>query len=297
MSQPNYKPLPRLTTETIKRFWDNVDRRGPDECWHWTGLLLNGYGVMYVGGETFYAIRILHTIMTGTDPGEDMIRHTCDVPSCCNPAHHVPGSHQQNTQDSIERKLFAHGERNGTHTHPESRPRGENQGQSKLTEADVIRIRERYAAGESCGAIAKDYPVNRNNIQQIIKGKRWAHVGGPTVQGDLSRNGVHAGANKLAPDQVLEILEKRTQGRTIESLRQEYGVTQGAINAIIYGKSWLHLGAPLPEHKKQLGAEQVREIRQKAQTGQSMSSLAKEYGTSHSNIHNIVKRLTWKDAK
>lgn len=295
MSQSNYKPLPRLTTETIKRFWENVDRRGPDECWHWTGLLLNGYGVMYVGGENFYSIRILHTIMNGVDPGEMVVRHTCDVKSCCNFLHHVLGSHEENMRDAKERNRFGSGARNGSRTHPESRPRGEDQGNAKLTEVDIICIRERYAAGESCGKISEDYPVNSSNIQQIIKGKRWAHIGGPKVDGNLSRIGAHAPSTKLTSDEVIEILKKRSEGHTINSLRQEYSVTQGAINAIIYGKSWQHLGAPLPKYKKQFTAETVREIRVKFAAGQSAASLAREYGTSHSNIHNIINRITWSE--
>lgn len=297
MPQPNYRPIPPLTTEIIKRFWYNVDKRGRSDCWHWTGQLTNGYGSMIIDGEMFYAIRILHVIMNGEDPGEDMVvRHTCDVPSCCNFFHHVLGSHQQNMHDAFVRGRFASGERNEVHSRTESV--GSARSNAKLVEADVLCIRERYAAGESCHAIAKDYPVNQTRIQTIVRGKQWTHVGGPIVTGNLPRAGERSGKNILNDASVLEILRKRKEGATIPSLCVEYGVTQGSITAIIYGQTWKHLNGDAEIPKKQLSKEDVIEIRSLYATGKrSMQSLADEYGMSRSSINNIANRITWTEVE
>lgn len=51
--------------------------------------------------------------------------------------------------------------------------RGEKQGQSKLTNADVLVIKGRLAAGETCISIAEDYGVGRTTIQAIKGGQNW----------------------------------------------------------------------------------------------------------------------------
>src|SRR5699024_8997297 len=48
------------------------------------------------------------------------------------------------------------------------------------------------------------------------------------------------------------------------------------------------------DKRKKVTAEQVIEIREKRETGQSINSLAKEYGMSYSGMYWIVKGNTWK---
>jgi hypothetical protein len=54
--------------------------------------------------------------------------------------------------------------------------RGTVHGLSKLTEADVVTIRRRLAAGDTKTSIGKDYCVSRVSIANIQKGKTWVHV-------------------------------------------------------------------------------------------------------------------------
>ena len=36
----------------IERFWAKVDKRGPDDCWEWTGRRYeHGYGNFWAGGR------------------------------------------------------------------------------------------------------------------------------------------------------------------------------------------------------------------------------------------------------
>ena len=55
---------------------------------------------------------------------------------------------------------------------------GEKNGQHKLTEAEVIEIRERYAngSGETLKSIARDFNCGENNVREIIKGRSWRHL-------------------------------------------------------------------------------------------------------------------------
>jgi len=46
----------------------------------------------------------------------------------------------------------------------------------KLTEAQVLEIRERYTKGETVYKIAKDYPVADKTISGVVKREHWKHI-------------------------------------------------------------------------------------------------------------------------
>jgi hypothetical protein len=52
--------------------------------------------------------------------------------------------------------------------------RGERCGRSKLTEAQVIEIKRRTAAGESRASIARSFGVRPENISHIAVGRTWS---------------------------------------------------------------------------------------------------------------------------
>lgn len=53
---------------------------------------------------------------------------------------------------------------------------GSRSGKAKLTEADVIAIRQRAAEGVMHKVIARDYPVCSSQISHIVAGDNWRHV-------------------------------------------------------------------------------------------------------------------------
>lgn len=55
--------------------------------------------------------------------------------------------------------------------------RGEQRGNSKLTEDDVLAIRAALAIGETHESLATRFQVSRSNIYQIGHRKTWTHVG------------------------------------------------------------------------------------------------------------------------
>lgn len=70
------------------RIWRYIDKRGPDECWPWTGgLHTAGYGSLSVNRRPAYAHRLMWEMANGPIPVGLMIDHTCRVRSCVNPAH------------------------------------------------------------------------------------------------------------------------------------------------------------------------------------------------------------------
>lgn len=55
--------------------------------------------------------------------------------------------------------------------------KGENNNKAKLTEADVIDIRNKYKLGKKITEIHKFYPfVSRQTIERVCKRLTWKHI-------------------------------------------------------------------------------------------------------------------------
>ena len=102
----------------VDRFWKYVDKRGPDDCWPWTGYTTkrrgrkgNGRGAREgrisnrVNGKRrmLRATRVALAIATDEWHEDLEACHTCDNSLCCNGAHLYWGPHHQNMQDEVER--------------------------------------------------------------------------------------------------------------------------------------------------------------------------------------------------
>jgi hypothetical protein len=57
-----------------------------------------------------------------------------------------------------------------------NRRRGSQNHAAKLTEADVVAMREQAAAGTKQGELAAIYGVNRLTVGRLIRGDTWSHV-------------------------------------------------------------------------------------------------------------------------
>jgi hypothetical protein len=84
-----------------ERFWPKVDRRGPDECWLWTGAATGGYGAIRGNNrEMVLAHRVAYELEVGPIPAGLEIDHVaargCTSTLCVNPAHLEPVTHQEN---------------------------------------------------------------------------------------------------------------------------------------------------------------------------------------------------------
>lgn len=128
---------------------------GPDACWPFTGVL-NSKQLPYfkVKGKTVLAYRLVYRLTNGDDALTDdqVLRHKCDNPVCCNPSHHVPGTQQQNMDDMKER------ERHG------------------LPSVVVKAIRRLSADGRAHSTIAELYGIAKGSVDDIVSGR--THKGG-----------------------------------------------------------------------------------------------------------------------
>ena len=167
--------------QRIVKFWAGTKISDLLACWEWQRgkYGAKGYGCFYFDGKTRQAHRVAWTIVYGDIPTGMWVLHKCDNPACCNPNHLYLGTAKDNMRDSVER-----GRRPTRYNQPiegSYRARKRNKGQeyhfkSKLSEADVIRIRELLSEGRTGMSLAKQYGVCRQNIHNIKHRRTWAHL-------------------------------------------------------------------------------------------------------------------------
>lgn len=154
---------PRKTIE--EKLWSKVEKAGPNECWRWTGSMLNGteYGVLLVGPKTdkhvVRAHRVAYELENGPIGAGVIIRHLCSNAWCVNPRHLRAGTQADNIRDKVVAGRQARGSRHG---------------RSKLTEDDVREILRRPHARIT--DLAETYGVHRRLISLIRAGSIWKHV-------------------------------------------------------------------------------------------------------------------------
>lgn len=150
----------RKKINVIDKFWAKVDRRGADDCWPWLGAPdKDGYGQIWDGhaAKMKRAHKVSAEIHHGPADGR-VVMHSCDDPSCCNPAHLFYGSHADNCADKVAKNRHAKGER---------------QGHSKLTEEQVAAIRDR--ASDGYRALCAEFQLAPSTVYRIWHGEAWKH--------------------------------------------------------------------------------------------------------------------------
>ena len=152
----------------VSDFWKLVKKT--DGCWTWTEPLdRGGNGRFKIGGVVHLAHRFSWTMKYGLIPYYHQrnqmlfVCHHCDNPACVRPDHLFLGTNVDNLHDRDRKGRGPVGIRNG---------------RSKLSEANVLDIKERLKKpvyGTKVG-LAREYGVGTTTIQEIAHGLRWGHV-------------------------------------------------------------------------------------------------------------------------
>lgn len=152
------------------RFWNSVNRLGPvhpeyGRCWVWTACAdKNGYGWIRVNKKQTKAHRYSWAIHRGDIPEETCVLHRCDNPSCVNPDHLFLGTIADNNADTRNKKR-------------QIPPKGERNHFAKLTEEEVVEMREAYRdKKEGIGQLANRFRTTRGNVWLIVTRRHWKHL-------------------------------------------------------------------------------------------------------------------------
>ena len=146
------------THALLERFWENVDVKGEEDCWLWNGSkTAAGYGVIYWSSDNTYAHRISIELDGRVIPARFHACHTCDNPPCVNPKHLFVGSPRDNMLDKVAKNRHTYGE-----THPAA----------KLTDNDVVKIRQLALENVILGDIAKQFKISVNYVSELVTNKK-----------------------------------------------------------------------------------------------------------------------------
>ena len=164
-------PKPRVkreqeTTPAPIRFERMVDRSETHGgCWIWTGAKTSlGYGRFHPDKNTMcQSSRWALSVHIGRDlESWEFACHSCDNPSCVNPAHLFIGTHEDNMADMVAKGRWWSSKR-----------------RTKLTAEQVVQMREEAASGIPQIELARSYSMSIGAVSQIVRGLNWRHVGGP----------------------------------------------------------------------------------------------------------------------
>lgn len=140
---------------TPESFWSQVDIRSIHECWNWLGACSSkGYGfarcypnVGVAHRISGYLLGILDTISAPQNKrGTGFALHSCDNKKCCNPTHIISGTQSRNLKDAYRRNL-----------------------RSRLSDLQVIAIRELYSTGMRQVDIANQFKIDQSTVSLIVR--------------------------------------------------------------------------------------------------------------------------------
>jgi hypothetical protein len=165
MSSNQFKKDPRIFPryDQLRDFLATIKS---NDCLIWPySRDYHGYGVVWTPAphrRNRYASAVAFEMVNGAVPTGMFVCHTCDNPLCFNPAHLFLGTPADNMADKTTKRRQMHG---ATHY------------AAKLSESDVITIRELYRTGNySQTTLANMYGVFQTAINKIVRYKRWRHL-------------------------------------------------------------------------------------------------------------------------
>lgn len=139
-----------------------------NNCFEWSNLCdKDGYGICCYSKSSkrknWRVHRLIYHLLIGEIPKGKIICHACDNPKCFNINHIFLGSFKDNALDRDKKGRAAN-------------LKGEQIGNHKLNECDVLLIRKLSSQGVLAGQLAKIFKVTTNHICRIVSKGRWNHI-------------------------------------------------------------------------------------------------------------------------
>lgn len=289
-----------MNKQDIYNFIDRVETG----CWNWTRAKDGkGYGVAYVPYR-ISAHRLSFEVTHGPIPAGKHVLHRCDNPACINPDHLFVGTHRDNMLDKENKGRANHVGAQGTRN-----------GNSILTEKDVISLLRDYVSGLARKEIAAKYGIRESSVSDYTSGDAWTHLHGkhgcPTLE-ELSA------ARRISPvteADVREVWRLHFEGKSAPEISKIVGHSVYTIDGIVLGRTWRHLpDAPTIEAlrsggvhrgfnqfsrggdtrdlhpKTKIPSSEIPSILRRIDAGETLEAIGNTYGVKKTAIWHIKKK-------
>lgn len=178
--------LPRVRLTLKQRtilFWSKVNKNGPlphkkavkihpeikdTRCWEWMASTRSGYGCFAILQDNKLFIESAHRVSWIFTYGKiqkcKRILHKCDNTLCVRPLHLFKGSQLDNMRDMLAKARH-------------SNCVGEKNGNVKLSDSQVVKIRNLYALGNCTQtSLGKQFGVTHATIGNIVRRRNRKNV-------------------------------------------------------------------------------------------------------------------------
>jgi predicted XRE-type DNA-binding protein len=116
--------------------------------------------------------------------------------------------------------------------------KGQDQPNSKLTDGDVLSIKNKLAQKVKRSVIMKEFGVSKTLVQLIATGKAWSHIKSDYVYQPLNHNG----NTHLTPELVRELKKDLREGRMLKKeIAKKYKLSRPGLYLIQTGVNWGHI--------------------------------------------------------
>ena len=136
------------------------ESKDDNECWPWLGAVSSGRAAFTEPGKrATTAARVAWRLYKGAIPDGLQVLHRCDNMMCVNPSHLFLGTRSDNMVDMVQKDR-----------HCKVKPRGEDHGNTKLSDQDffeIVQLRGHMTIKE----IAAIYGVSFGYVSHIQLGK------------------------------------------------------------------------------------------------------------------------------
>ncbi len=177
------------------------------KCWGWKGMVVKNpksRGIIYDCGTNHYAYRVAYGLYHHRRliKGK-VICHRCpdhENPICSTPLHLHEGSIRDNFMDLVVYGTMWYGDKNGSRTHPEARPRGIGHPRAQIKDPKLVQVlRATYdkVAGDKTGviaALAQRFSLKECVVSSVVhrQGRGYAEIkDAPGMALDISELEIH----------------------------------------------------------------------------------------------------------